>query len=72
MAAAAAPAPWGARCGKMAAAAAGWAVAACGARAALGARRVRAALGRAASGSAGTDAVLRERLQRHQVGPRRG
>ncbi|XP_075302300.1 mitochondrial import inner membrane translocase subunit TIM50 isoform X2 [Opisthocomus hoazin] len=51
----------------MAAAAAARAVAACGARAALGARRARAALGRAASGTAGTEAVLRERLRRHQV-----
>ncbi|XP_052634143.1 mitochondrial import inner membrane translocase subunit TIM50-like [Harpia harpyja] len=50
------------------AAAAGRAVAAaCEACAALGARRVRAALGRAASGTAGTDAVLRERLRRHQA-----
>ncbi|XP_074789538.1 mitochondrial import inner membrane translocase subunit TIM50 isoform X2 [Athene noctua] len=41
--------------------------AACGARAALGARRVRAGLGRAASGTGGTEAVLRERLRRQQV-----
>ncbi|XP_037227820.1 mitochondrial import inner membrane translocase subunit TIM50 isoform X1 [Falco rusticolus] len=51
----------------MAAAAAGRALAACGARAALGARRARTALGRAASGAAGTEAVLRERLRRHQA-----
>ncbi|KAM6307770.1 mitochondrial import inner membrane translocase subunit TIM50 [Podargus strigoides] len=53
-----------------AAAAAARAVAACGVRgvrAALGACRVRTALSRAASGTAGTEAVLRERLRQHQV-----